>query len=137
MRRRSFIGLMLGGASAWPLAARGQQPAMPVIGYLSSRSPEDTTHLLAGFRQGLADGGFIEHQNVTIEYRWALGQYDHLPALATELARLPVLVVAATGGEPAALAAKAATSTIPIVFATGTDPDKAGLVASSSTASIP
>jgi len=89
---------------------------MPVIGYLSSRSPDDTTHLLAGFRQGLADGGFIERQNVTIEYRWALGQYDRLPELATELARLPVVV--------------AATSTIPIVFATGTDPVKTGLVAS-------
>jgi ABC-type uncharacterized transport system substrate-binding protein len=85
---------------------------------------------LAGFRQGLADGGFVEHQNVTIEYRWALGQYDHLPALATELTRLPVVVVVSTGGEPAALAAKAATSTIPIVFGTGTDPVKAGLVAS-------
>ena len=106
LRRRQFITL-LGGAAAWPLAARAQQAAMPVIGYLSSRSPDDTTHLLAGFRQGLADGGFIERQNVTIEYRWALGQYDRLPELATELARLPVLVVAATGGEPAALAAKA------------------------------
>ena len=129
MRRRAFIAL-LGGAAAWPLGARAQQPAMPVIGYLSARSPEDTTHLLAGFRQGLADGGFIEHQNVTIEYRWALGQYDHLPALATELTRLPLVVVVSTGGEPAALAAKAATSTIPIVFGTGTDPVKAGLVAS-------
>ena len=129
MRRRAFIAL-LGGAAAWLLGARAQQPAMPVIGYLSARSPEDTTHLLAGFRQGLADGGFIEHQNVTIEYRWALGQYDHLPALATELTRLPVVVVVSTGGEPAALAAKAATSTIPIVFGTGTDPVKAGLVAS-------
>jgi putative ABC transport system substrate-binding protein len=127
--RRELLAA-LGGAAAWPIAARAQQPAMPVIGYLSSRSPDDTTHLLAGFRQGLADGGFIERQNVTIEYRWALGQYDRLPELATELARLPVLIVAATGGEPAALAAKAATSTIPIVFATGTDPVKAGLVAS-------
>jgi putative ABC transport system substrate-binding protein len=130
IRRRELLAALGGAVAAWPLAARAQQPAMPVIGYLSSRSPDDTTHLLAGFRQGLADGGFIERQNVTIEYRWALGHYDHLPELATELARLPVLVVAATGGEPAALAAKAATSTIPIVFATGTDPVKAGLVAS-------
>src|SRR5262249_18649576 len=101
MKRREFITL-LGGAAAWPLSARAQQPAMPLVGYLSSRSPDDTTHLLAGFRQGLADGGFVERQNVIIEYRWALGQYDRLPELATELARLPVLVVAATGGEPAA-----------------------------------
>jgi putative ABC transport system substrate-binding protein len=129
MRRREVLSL-LGGAAAWPFAAGAQHAAMPVIGYLSSRSPDDTTHLLAGFRQGLADGGFIEHQNVTIEYRWALGQYDHLPVLATELTRLPVVVVVSTGGEPAALAAKAATSTIPIVFGTGTDPVKAGLVAS-------
>jgi hypothetical protein len=112
------------------LAARAQQAAMPIVGYLSSRSPDDTTLLLAGFRQGLADGGFLEHQNVTIEYRWGLGQYDQLPTMATELTRLPLAVVVSTGGEPAALAAKAATSTIPIVFGTGTDPVKAGLVAS-------
>jgi putative ABC transport system substrate-binding protein len=107
MRRRDFIRLLGGAAVAGPLPARAQQTAMPVIGYLSSRSPDDTTHLLAGFRQGLADGGFIERQNVTIVYRWALGQYDQLPALATELTRLPVAVVVSTGGEPAALAAKA------------------------------
>jgi putative ABC transport system substrate-binding protein len=128
--RREFLMLLGGATLARPRRARAQQPAMPVVGSLSSRSPDDTTHLLAGFRQGLADGGFVEHQNVTIEYRWALGQYDQLPALATELTRLPVAVVVSTGGEPAALAAKAATSTIPIVFGTGTDPVKAGLVAS-------
>jgi putative ABC transport system substrate-binding protein len=128
--RREFLMLLGGATLARPRRARAQQPAMPVVGYLSSRSPDDTTHLLAGFRQGLADGGFVEHQNVTIEYRWALGQYDQLPALAAELTRLPVAVVVSTGGEPAALAAKAATSTIPIVFGTGTDPVKAGLVAS-------
>jgi putative ABC transport system substrate-binding protein len=128
--RREFLMLLGGATLARPRRARAQQPAMPVVGYLSSRSPDDTTHLLAGFRQGLADGGFVEHQNVTIQYRWALGQYDQLPALAAELTHLPVAVVVSTGGEPAAVAAKAATSTIPIVFGTGTDPVKAGLVAS-------
>jgi putative tryptophan/tyrosine transport system substrate-binding protein len=129
VKRREFVTL-LGGAAAWPLAARAQQAVMPVIGYLSSRSPEDTSHLLGGFRQGLADGGFIERQNVVIEYRWALGRYDRLPALARELVHFPVGVIVSTGGEPAALAAKAVTSAIPIVFATGSDPVKAGLVAS-------
>ena len=104
-RRRAFITL-LGGAAAWPLAARAQQAAIPVVGYLSSRSPDDTAHLLAGFRQGFGDGGFIERQNVTIEYRWALGRYDRLPTMATELAHLPVGLIVSTGGEPAALAAK-------------------------------
>jgi len=129
IKRRDFI-TVLGGAATWPFAARAQQPAMPVIGYLSSRSPDDTAHLSAGFRQGLGDGGFVERQNVAIEYRWAFGRYDRLPALAAELARLPVGLIVSTGGEPAALAAKSATSTVPIVFATGSDPVKAGLVMS-------
>src|SRR5262249_18181835 len=112
--RRKFLAMLGGATAAWPLAGRAQQEPLPAIGYRSSRSPDDPAHRWAGFRQGLADGGFIERQNVTIEYRWALGQYDRLPELATELARLPVVVVVSTGGEPAALAAKAATSTIPI-----------------------
>jgi putative tryptophan/tyrosine transport system substrate-binding protein len=129
MRRREFI-LGLGGAAAWPLAARAQQPAMPVIGYLSTRSPEDTSHLLAAFRVGLAQNGYVEGQNATIEYRWALGQYERLPGMAAELVRRPVTVLAATGGEPAAFAAVSATSTIPIVYLIGGDPVKEGIAAS-------
>jgi len=129
VRRREFIGF-LGGAAAWPLGAHAQQPPMPVIGYLSTRSPEDTIHLFAAFRAGLAQNGYVEGQNATIEYRWALGQYERLPGLAAELVRRPVTVLAATGGEPAAFAALNATSTIPIVYLIGGDPVKEGIAAS-------
>ena len=129
MKRREFISLVGGTVATWPLAAHAQQPAMPIIGFLDSKSPEASAHLVAEFRRGLNGSAFIEGQNVAIEFRWAQNQYDQLPALAADLVRRRVDVIAATGG-PAALAAKAASATIPIVFRIAADPIAAGLVAS-------
>jgi putative ABC transport system substrate-binding protein len=130
IRRREFIRFLGSGVAAWPLAARAQQPAMPVIGFLNSASPEAFAPYVAGFLQGLREGGYVDGQNVKVEYRWAQGRYDHLPQLATELVGQEVAVIIASGGEPSVMAAKAATSRTPIVFGIGGDPVRLGLVAS-------
>ena len=130
MRRRDFV-MLLGGAVAWPLAANAQQPALPLIGYLSSRSPRDSAHIITAFRQGLKDAGFVEGQSVAIEYRFAEGRNERLATLAAELVGRQVNVVVATGGSRSAVAAKPVVpATIPIVFAMGGDPVKLGVVAS-------
>ena len=128
MQRREFITLFGGTAATWPLAARAQQPPVPVIGFLSSRSPVESTQLVAAFRDGLKDNGFVEDQSVRIEYRWAEGQYDRLARLASDLVHRNVAAIAAVGNTPSAYAARTATTNIPIVFVVGDDPVAAGLV---------
>jgi putative ABC transport system substrate-binding protein len=131
VRRRDFIKVIAGYAAEWPLMAHAQQSAMPVVGFLSTLSPNNlAANVMNEFRQGLKEAGFVEGQNVRIEYRWAEGHYDRLPALAADLVRRQVAVIAATGGEPSPQVVKAATQTIPIVFMANGDPVAAGLVAS-------
>ena len=128
MRRREFITLLGGAAVVWPVGARAQQKGVPLIGFLNTQSAGSFSHLVAGFPQGLREAGFIEGQNIQIEYRWAEGRYERLPELANDLVHRGIAVLVTTGGEPAALAAKGTTQTIPIVFLIGGDPVRIGLV---------
>ena len=129
MKRRQFF-TVLSGAVVWPVVANAQQPTMPVIGFLSSRTPNESRHLLVAFHKGLSEVGFVQGTNIVIEYRWALGEYEKLPALAAELVKRRVAVIAAVGGDVSSKAAVQATSTIPVVFSSGSDPVKAQLVKS-------